>query len=81
MISLEIIGALKKARTFENELDIRKVKRMMLSNPDYKVLLQENIKELEKKGDNPQLLKALYKVINRPRWQIKLKKKLKKFNL
>lgn len=74
MISLEVIGILKQAKTFHKPLMIKDVSRIIIPDRNHVELFVQSINELEKKGNNPELLKVLYKVLNRPQWLIKMRK-------
>ena len=76
MINLKVNNA--HCTTFDEELDIRRVSRIMVDSENARSFIKENLDALEKCQGNDELKKALRKVLNRPQWVYKMEKWLKK---
>jgi hypothetical protein len=59
MVSLKAIGALEKCETFESSLDLKALKRMKVSRENPMIFARENLIELDRLGNQPELARIL----------------------
>ena len=78
MINLQVHNALDRCIAFDEELDIRRVSKIVIKKKAIRAVMQQNLDELNKTQGNEELKKALQKALDRPMWVIKSKKALKK---
>ena len=78
MINLQVHNALDRCTAFDEELDIRRVSKIIIKKKAIRAVMQQNLDELNKSQGNEELKKALQKALDRPMWVIKSKKALKK---
>lgn len=76
MINLEVSHALHDCKTFDKTLDIKRVSKIVALSENVRSYVRENLDALENSQGNQDLKKALQKVLNRPLWPYKIKKKL-----
>jgi hypothetical protein len=79
MINLEVNGALSRCTTFENELDLKEVSRINISDDNTRAFVRENYEALLENNQyqNEKLRKALKKTLDRPQWSAKINRHLK----
>lgn len=63
MITLRIVGALERCKTFPNDLDFKEVANMPI--PDNLVIPRQNLEALERLGTEPELARALSEALNK----------------
>ncbi len=70
MINLHVVGALHKCKTFNGELDLRKISRkfILLGGSD-REFIDQIMRALEDKHGSSELYKVMQRVLNRPRWK------------
>jgi len=78
MINLEVNDALGRCTTFDEELDLKRVSKMIVDHEYTRVFIRENLNALEKKQGNEELIKALRKALNTPPWLHKSEKWFRK---
>jgi len=78
MINLYVVGALDRCTTFDTALDIKRVSKLIVRDQNTRAFVEENLKALESRQGDQALYNALHKVLNRPRWQIRIIKMRKK---
>ena len=78
MINLHVAGVLDRCPAFDVPLDSKRVSKLIISGTSTRVYVEENIRALEKRGADRKLVKALRKILNRPLWQARLIKKLRR---
>jgi len=78
MINLKANNALDRCTTFDKELDLRRVSKTIADTEWTRVFVRENLDALEKNQGDEDLKKALRKVLSRPPWVHKTKKRFKK---
>jgi hypothetical protein len=76
MINLKVNNALSRCTTFDEELDIKLVWKMIVSDDSTRAFVRENLDALEKHQGDGELRKALQYVLNRPQWPHKIKRRL-----
>jgi hypothetical protein len=69
MINLKAVGALDRCTAFDGRLDARRVGKIVALDDSTRSFVKENLRALEKNGDDQKLYKALLRVFNRPRWR------------
>lgn len=72
MISLEAVGALKRATSFPTKLSPRVVARLKLHKPNDMLFAAENIAALQESGASPEILKALQTALKRSQLRARL---------
>jgi hypothetical protein len=77
MINLKVNNALDRCTTFDMDLDLKRVSKMILNNPATHALMLENLRMLEEQQTDSKLQKALRKALNRPEWKKKIDKRLR----
>lgn len=66
MINLKINNALDKSTTFNEQLNINQVKKIVAHSVGTRAFIQENLDVLEKNQNDKELIKALKYVLNKP---------------
>lgn len=77
MINLKVHNALNKCPAFGRELELKNILKMDAHDENIRVLIRENLDALEKSHGDMELIGALRKVLDKPVWPYKLKKRLK----
>jgi hypothetical protein len=78
MINLYAAGALDRCTTFDQPLDVRRIRRMIVPNVQKRALLEEVLRDFEGKPDDLGVRPALRRVLDRPQWQVRLENCLKR---
>jgi hypothetical protein len=78
MINLEVNNALDLCNTFERDLDINAVKKIALKHSSKYPFYKQSLNALEKSNGNEELAAALRKMLNRPIWLNKTRRRLGK---
>lgn len=71
MINLAVVGALDRCTAFPSSLDIRKVRKIVAAD-QVRPLIQENLRELERSNLDERLERALWSVLDRPAWRVRM---------
>jgi hypothetical protein len=72
MINLHIVGALEACEAFDQPLNLRRVARIEALDVDSRSYIIENLRALEQKGIDSNLIAALSSVLQKPRWWVRV---------
>ena len=68
MINLHIVGALDRCTIFAKKLDLDRIAELMIPDLSAYVMVEENLKALEKRPGDRDLYNAVYKAMKRAPW-------------
>jgi len=77
MIALKLNNALSRCTTFDEELDVKHILKIIPNNESTHAFIRENLDALEKYQGDEELGKALQRVLNRPQWPHKINRRLR----
>jgi len=70
MMNLYVVGALHKCKTFNSELDVRKISRKLIFlGSNERLFIRQSMRAIEERRGDKRLYRVLRKVLNRPRWK------------
>jgi hypothetical protein len=77
MAFLRTINKLPEAKTFSKPFNLEVFSQLIIDNLDHRFRILQAIAILEERGDDPELLEAMQKALNRKNYWLKAKNKLK----
>lgn len=72
MINLHAAGALARCTTFPNKLDLKRIKRLAITEDAERAFLRENLRALENRPEDRELYGILLRLLQRPIWLSRL---------